>query len=241
MDLFKGTKTSFYINPYTTKQEKELLFLDPDEFEGDTIIDFALDILGVGKSVLSSMSLLDKKLLLLKFRSISVGDVVDINYTCVHCRRPQSGEISISNLVHPAKSTSEYVKDLGRMPLNEQDFQYNFLQNADDLPYLEAEKLYKDVGDYQTLVDFKKKVRCVFCGKESKISIEGTDFILSIMSETTLTSLYKCYHQLMYYGHWTKSDIDECIPFERTLFLGMLVETMQKNADKINKRQSLIR
>ena len=47
------------------------------------------------------------------------------------------------------------------------------------------------------------------------------------MSEDSLMTLYKSYNHLVFFGHYSKQDIDDMLPFERVIFIGLLNKTKE--------------
>ena len=67
------------IQPYNTEKEKDLLIMSSFEvYELDEI----LRVLEVDSDIIHSLSENEKKILLYKFREISVGDEITVKYKC---------------------------------------------------------------------------------------------------------------------------------------------------------------
>ena len=65
-----------------------------------------------------------------------------------------------------------------------------------------------------------------------RIARYGVDYIIEIMSDDTLMSLYKSYNFLIYFGHHTKEGVDSMYPFERSIFIGLLNKTKEDLEEK---------
>lgn len=231
---FNALSQKIYIEPYRTYQEKDLLLVPSyTDVNDDKVLDVALDILKISKDTLNKLSIDEKKALIYKFREISVGENFEIKYQCKHCKMPNSSEVSIANIIKKPIKKSDYVIDLHRLPINEQDLKHNFIKNIDKLDYEEYENILLNIKDYLTYYDFTVKVKCLSCKKENVLSIYNNQFILDMISDDSITSLYKNYHALIFYGKWGKNDIDNLYPFERQIFVELLNKTIEKHNKKV--------
>lgn len=48
------------------------------------------------------------------------------------------------------------------------------------------------------------------------------------MVESNLHSLYQWYNNMHYFGHYSLSDLDNMLPFERDIFFGLLSKTIDE-------------
>ena len=53
-------------------------------------------------------------------------------------------------------------------------------------------------------------------------------FVISSLSEDSLISLYKTISNLIFHGQYTKTDIDNMIPFERSIFVSLLETNLKE-------------
>ena len=232
---FSSMSQTIQVEPFRTYQEKDLLLVPSyTDIEDDSVLDIALDILKVPSKVLEQLSLDEKKALIYKFREVSVGETLEIKYKCQHCGTPGSSEVSISGIIHTPKKHSDKVRDLHRLPVDEVDLRHNFLTDT-DLDYEWYEDLLLNIKDYLTYYDFTVHPKCFACKKECTLSIKSNKFIFEMISDDSITSLYKNYHTLIYYGKWSKNDIDNLYPFERQIFIQLLNKTIEENNKKIRR------
>lgn len=233
---FKDFGYTIKIEPYTVAQEKELLFLDTyyPEYDDD-ILDAALDILKVDSKLYSKLSHDEKVILLYKYREVSVDEKFAIQCVCPSCKMPIETEIIITNIVKRAELKSDFVRDLKRLPENEEDFQNNFLINYEDLDIDTYENIYENISKYQTTNNFIRKFKCLSCSHESYINLNSNKMVISSLSESSIESIYNFYENLIFTGKWSKKDIDSLLPFERVIFSSLYNESVKKHNEAVEK------
>ena len=233
---FKDFGYTIKIEPYTVAQEKELLFLDTyyPEYDDD-ILDAALDILKVDSKIYSKLSHDEKVILLYKYREVSVDEKFAIKCVCPSCKMPIETEINITNIVKKAELKSDFVRDLKRLPENEEDFQNNFLINYEDLDIDTYENIYENISKYQTTNNFIRKFKCLSCGHEAYINLNSNKMVISSLSESSIESIYNFYENLIFTGKWSKKDIDSLLPFERVIFSSLYNESVKKHNEAVEK------
>ena len=233
---FKDFGYTIKIEPYTVAQEKELLFLDTYYPEyNDDILDAALDILKVDSKLYSKLSHDEKVILLYKYREVSVDEKFAIKCVCPSCKMPIETEINITNIVNKAELKSDFVRDLKRLPENEEDFQNNFLINYEDLDIDTYENIYENISKYQTTNNFIRKFKCLSCSHESYINLNSNKMVISSLSESSIESIYNFYENLIFTGKWSKKDIDSLLPFERVIFSSLYNESVKKHNEAVEK------
>lgn len=233
---FKDFGYTIKIEPYTVAQEKELLFLDTYYPEyNDDILDAALDILKLDSKLYSKLSHDEKVILLYKYREVSVDEKFAIRCVCPSCKMPIETEVSVTNIVKRAELKSEFVKDLKRLPENEEDFQNNFLTKYEDLDIDTYENIYENISKYQTTTDFIRKFKCLSCSHESYINLNSNKMVISSLSESSIESIYNFYENLIFTGKWSKQDIDSLLPFERVIFSSLYNESVKKHNEAVKK------
>lgn len=231
---FKDFGYTIKIEPYTVAQEKELLFLDTyyPEYDDD-ILDAALDILKLDSKIYSKLSHDEKVILLYKYREVSVDEKFAIQCVCSSCGMPIETEVSVSNIVNRAELKSEFVRDLKRLPEDEEDFQKNFLTKYEDLDIDIYENIYENISKYQTVNNFIRKFKCLSCSHESYIDLNSNKMVISSLSEASIESIYNFYENLIFTGKWSKKDIDSLLPFERVIFSSLYNESVKKHNEAV--------
>lgn len=222
---FKLGDKEFLLKPYTTSQEKEILLLSSfsvDDFDRIfEILDYKYD------GDLSELSDDEKKVLLYKFRDISVGDEVDIKFVCEHCKASNENKLEATNFVVSNIKNDDFIlkKNIPVTDENLHEFVPNV--NVDELDLQEFEDLKQNVKDNQISFNFIKTTKCLKCRAPKTFDMSDKKYIIEILSEDTLMTLYKTYNYMIYFGHYTKTDIDNMMPFERTILTGLLSKTKE--------------
>lgn len=215
-----GTK-KFLLEPYRTYQEKDILLASSF---GANDFDRIFEIIGFDyKGHLSDN---EKKAILYKYREISLGDEVDVKFKCDKCGQGNVGVLDASNFVIPSKRNDDDVKKLD-IPVQDSTLQRFVDFDVDELDIDEFEELKQRVQDNQISFDFIRKIKCMKCGTEKKFDLSSLEYIIEIMSDDTLMTLYKSYNFLIYFGHHSKKGIDSMYPFERSIFIGLLNKTKE--------------
>lgn len=213
---FKLFENTFFVKPYTTAQEKDILLWNsfgpenPDEIFD--ILNFNIDEYDLTED--------EKKILIYKFREVSLGDEVNIKYVCSECNTVNENVIEANNFVTNSIRNDDDVKKL-RIPVTDETLHKFVDVDVDELDIDEFETLKKRVKENQSTIDFKKECRCIKCGSKQKFNLGEYDFIFDIMSEDNLMSLYKNYSDLVVFGNYSKIDIDSMYPFERSILIGL--------------------
>ena len=233
---FRDFGYTIKIEPYTVAQEKELLFLETyyPQFDDD-ILDAAFDILKLDSKIYNKLSHDEKVILLYKYREISVDEKFALRCVCSACGMPIETEVSITNIVNVAQLKSELVKDLKRIPEDEEDFQKNFLTSYEDLDIDTYENIYENIAKYQTANNFLRKFRCMSCGHEAYIDLNSNKTVISSLSEASVESIYNFYENLIFTGKWSKRDIDSLLPFERVIFTSLYNESIKKHNEAVER------
>lgn len=207
------------IRPYNTAQEKELLLIPmyTNTFNEDTL-DSALEICGLKN--IQSFTLNEKLAILYKYREVSVSEDISVFNTCNKCGFKSDALINIRNIViNPTEHSENVIDDFSGIPK----------YNLDDEASISDYRSIKQSGDkYITKFDFIRPVKCLKCQHVVNVNLRDIRFAIDNMSEKSIEGLYKEYHLLTYFSHYTKQDIDSMYPFERDIFIGLLKETKQE-------------
>ena len=220
---FKARNHNITYQPYTSSQEKDILLGCSTGSSEE--VDMALSICNIKPKDINFLTFDEKLMLLLKLREVSVGDELPARYTCPHCNGPVETSIAISMLYKEPKKKSKWIKDPGKV---NPDIEECFIEGYNDLDYDKYLLLKNNINDYITTFDFNPEVTCPICGKTTRLNISGSKFILSNMSEESITSLYKSYASLTFNGHFTKIDIDSMYPFERMIFIAQVKQLIDE-------------
>ena len=219
---FSIGEKNFEIEAYNTSQEKEILLASSFDVQE---IDSIFEILNFKTD--EDLSEDEKKVILYKFREISLGDEIETKFVCDNCGQGNDGVIQANNFVVSGERNDEDIKKMF-IPFNEDNMQdYIDGVDIDDLDINEYEELKNRIKLNQPNIDFIKGCDCLKCGSTKHLDIGSTKYIIEIMSEDTLMTLYQSYNFLTYFGHYSKTDVDTMYPFERSIFIGLLTKTKE--------------
>lgn len=212
---------SYEIKAYNTSKEKEILLMHSfGVYDLRKILD-ALEFNGV-----DDLSEDEMKVLLYRHREISIGDEIDIKFKCDECGQGNDGKICTDNLVKKSERNDPDIKKIMR-PFREEYMQDYVNVDIDELDIIEYEKLKERIIANQDVISFIKTADCMKCGATKTFDIGNPKYIVEIMSEDSLMTLYKAYNFLNFFGDYTKTDIDNMYPFERNIFIGLLKKTKE--------------
>ena len=224
---YKYSGKVFRISPFNTLQEKDLLLLGTI---GDSNLDDALEICNIEEETIKSLTEDEKVAMLYKLREISVGDDLNLKFTCKHCNSGNENTLNIGEIVQSSNLSSKHIIDQFK-DLTDDNFQDFVDVIIDDLDIDEYESLLKEAKEGVTKFNFKKPIVCQKCGKENFVRINDPKFVIDNMSEDSVMSIYQIYNDLTFFGKYTKQDIDSLYPFERTI----LISLSNKTREDLNK------
>ena len=213
------------IKAYTTGIEKDLLIMS--SFENYNI-DFVLEVLGLDYETIEQLSENEKKVVLYKYREISVGDELNIKFKCIECNQQNESSIEIGNFLIPPERNDEDILKIDKVITDDNlsDFLLNKI-DVDELDIDEFEELKERARKNQKEFNFIKKCSCIKCKKENNFDVGDIKYIIESLSEDTLISMYRTYNDMTFFGKYTKQDVDSLYPFERTILIGLLNKTRE--------------
>lgn len=235
------------IEQYNTKQEKDILIMLMQTINHVhfNILDEAMKILNYEDELIKTLTDYEKRIILLKCRELSVGDDISFNFKCNSCNSVNNSIARVddffTNNVYTNRGPLKFKKfkivesyiDLDREDTNIETYLKNLdgspvdedvLDNMDSMEY---ENIYDEIKN--NTIKFKSKITGICSSCRNKIPINLSDrLIVENMSEDSIQSIYKTYSDLIYFGSYSKKDIDSLIPFERTIFVGMLNATKKE-------------
>ena len=213
------------IHPYDTEKEKDLLIMSSFEIYD---IDEILRVLGLEYSELEKLTENEKKVLLYKFREISVGDEINVKFKCTYCKAPNETSISCTDLIQNNHLDPDIkILDAEVTDDNIKEFLYIEQDEIDNLDLDEYEKLLDRIKRNQVKYNFVKKCTCMKCKQENSFYIGDIKYIIESLSEDTLMSIYRTYNDMCMFGNYNKRDIDSLYPFERTILIGLINKTRE--------------
>ena len=231
------------VKQYNTKQEKDILIMLMQNINHVhfNILDEALKIIDYSDELIASLTDNEKRIVLLKCRELSVGDDICFNFSCNKCKKINMATARVDDFFTNRIDADHKILELDDFKIVELygDVQCelnNYIVdkhgnniNDDDLDELDSvvyEDLFDEIKNH-TIKFTTEIVGYCSCGNNVKINLSDR-FVVENMSEDTIHSMYKTYSDLIYYGNYSKQDIDSLIPFERTIFVGMLNATKKE-------------
>ena len=211
----------FIVRPYRTHQEKDILL--SSSFD---VCDFNSigEILGFETE--HELSANEQRVILFKHREVSLGDEIDVKFTCPECGQGNDGVLGASEFVVPPERNDPGIRKI-ETPVTDENLQ-EFVPGREDvldLDVQEFEALKDRVRRNQVQFNFTKTALCLKCRAPKTFDLSSLKYIIDVMSDDTLMTLYKSYNYLIFFGHYTKDGIDGMYPFERSIFIGLLSKT----------------
>ena len=222
---FQLNSKKILIKPYTTETEKDLLIMSSFEIYD---MDEILRVLGLEENLIQELTENEKKVLLYKYREISIGDEITMKFKCSHCKQPNEGIIECKNFIEDEEINHKY-KQLDEIP-NDENLHLFVNMTEEELENLdldEYENLLKDVENSQIKYNFTKSCKCIKCKKDNVFDISNIKYILESLSEDTIMSIYRTYNDMCMFGNYNKKDIDSLYPFERIILIGLINKTRE--------------
>ena len=222
---FQLNSKKILIKPYTTETEKDLLIMSSFEIYD---IDEILRVLGLEENSIKELTVNEKKVLLYKYREISIGDEITMKFKCSHCKQPNEGIIECKIFIENEEINHKY-KQLDEIPNDENLHLFVNIskEELENLDLDEYENLLKDVENSQIKYNFMKSCKCIKCKKDNIFDISNIKYILESLSEDTIMSIYRTYNDMCMFGNYNKKDIDSLYPFERTILIGLINKTRE--------------
>ena len=173
---------TYWLSPYTSKQEKDMLIMKSFEVKD---LDKILDVLNFNYP--RDISETEKKVIIWKFREISLGNEVNIRYTCDNpsCKQTQETALIVSDFVVPGTRDDPGVKKLPYLvnDANISDFVNISSSVIDELDIKQYEKLLNTIKENQIKFNFTRDVKCLSCGAEKTFSLESIDYLIDSLSD----------------------------------------------------------
>ena len=214
------------IQPYNTEKEKDLLIMSSFEIYD---INEILRVLDVDMEIIDGLSLNEKKVLLYKFREISVGDEINVKFKCTECKAQNETVLSCTDLVEKNEYANPEIKILDEEVTDENIhlFINKSPEEIENLDIDEYEHLIEEIKRNQVKYNFVKSCNCIKCKTKNLFYIGDVKYIIESLSEDTLMSLYRTYNDMCMFGNYNKRDIDSLYPFERTILIGLINKTRE--------------
>ena len=214
------------LTPYNTIQERDILLYTSGVYELDALLEIVKDNISINEPfTLKSLSSAEKMLVLLELRHASVGEVFSFVKKCDKCAEKYELDVTFDNVIQEGN-----LKNYKGFVINEA-FSDEYEDYVDfDIDELDTD-VYDDLVEYinknKTKFNFTTTSYCVHCGNKSEVTLT-LKHLVENLSEDTLSNFYQTISSMVYYGHYSKLDIDSMLPFERSIYLSLLNEELKK-------------
>lgn len=240
---FKYGDRCWELETYRTYQEKEAIICSMGEVNEESL-DKILCIFKFPKKEIKNLSLDEKLAILYKYREISIGEKLDLTYTCKKCGRVEPFTIDATIVEEPiGNEYKKYFKDQYRN-VNDENFE-SFLDpsvNVDDLDLDFYQVLKNEVKNNVCSFNFIKTINCPVCKTENFINLRNISFCVKSLTEDSVSNFFQTYNDLVYYGHYSKLDIDSMYPYERKILKDLLSRTIEEiNKKRQEQNESILR
>lgn len=178
---------------------------------------------------IEKLSKIEKILLVWNIRALTLGDEFTVLYECPFCKRMTSSVVSIDNLCkfgyltkyNPFDST---ISELDFKKLNI-DFNSNLLE---DLDFDIFAKFCSNSEDFFNIYCEKTELECAYCKKIAYDNYLTYKNCMKFLSEDNFQSLTRWINDLVYYGHFNRSDILDMTPIQRHLHIEYFKQIKKK-------------
>lgn len=237
---FLATGESFEVSPITSKEEKAILEMQAIVQDPDEHLDEICKIYRVPANLPEDIKLAA----LLKIREISNGSDCNIKFKCQKCKNLSEARILLENVLdfsyditNDAYAHLKIEEPLGIF----RDFSLSeipgiFGCKLEDFQSLSELKLL-EISLKARIPKLKESLpcKCFMCGYDGKLKLDRA-FILKVLSEHSISSMYKAYHTLVING-FTKADVDGMLPFEREVHIGLIQQAIENIKEATGRNQ----
>jgi len=211
---------------YNTLIERDLLLYTSNDYEFETLMDLVKDNIIVSPPYsYEDLSYNEKLNILLELRNGSVGEVFSFIKKCDKCGEKYEAEVSFNNVIEEGTLSSYKGMKVTEAFSNDYNNYVDF--DIDELDIDLYDELIKYIDDNKTKFNFKTMSKCDHCGYENEIEIKESHLVENL-SDDTLSNFYQSISNMVYYGNYTKLDIDSMLPFERSIYLSLLNAEIKK-------------
>ena len=225
MKTIKYSNRVIELEPYDTKTERDLiLYVDN--------IDIALKILknNIHSNIpLEELSNAEKFNIILQLRNISIGEYFNFTCTCNQCDRTYDFEAIFLDTLSDYKPIPDF-KDIKINEAFSADYQDFVEEDLNEFDVMEYDKIIEHIDKHKNSFNFTNSTECPYCNTKGTISLTE-ETLLDNLSEDTINSYYENISGMVYFGHYSLSDINKMLPFERSIYLGLLNKNKKRQAE----------
>jgi hypothetical protein len=212
--------------PYNTLTERDILLYTSGEYDFESLMEIVKDNITFNSPhTYDELSYTEKLNILLELRNGSVGEVFSFIKKCDKCNNNYEADVSFNNVITEGKL--EKFEDIELYEAFSDNYQKYVDFNIDDLDIDVYDKLIDYIDKNKTKFNFITESKCIHCGHTNHIKLTEKHLVENL-SEDTLANFYQSIASMVYYGHYTKLDIDSMLPFERSIYLSIVNEEIKK-------------
>jgi len=213
--------------PYNTLTERDILLYTSGEYDFESLMDIVKDNIHINPPFTYDELTYNEKLnILLELKNGSVGEVFSFIKKCDKCGNKYETNVSFNNVLKEG-----HLEDFKGIKLKEA-FSDNYSDytelDIDELDIDVYDELIKYIDNNKTYFDFITETKCEHCGYINKLKLTEKHLVENL-SEDTLANFYQSISSMVYYGSYSKLDIDSMLPFERSIYLSLLNEEIKKS------------
>lgn len=231
------------IESYKTRDELEYLeylFIRDDLSYEDSILFLDTFLTNNGIEDVDKLTEIEKIILLLKIREISIGDELKVKYKCVHCGNAMDSSININNIIKLAEIYSKEICGL----FNKNDISELRVEDIVDKEYLEEldideyDNIQSNISKYIDTYDFTQTCKCSYCSKDNIFNLNNMKLLFSLLSDESFMSLSKLLYILVTQGKLTREDVLNMTPLQRVLEHGLIEEARKQLEEQMKSKST---
>lgn len=228
------------IESYKTRDELEYLeylFVRNDLSYEDSILFLDTFLTNNGIENVEELSEIEKIILLLKIREISIGDELKIKFKCSHCANAMESTININNIIKLSENNSKDIHGI----FDEQNINNLKIDDIVDSEYLEEldideyDNIQNNISKYIDTYNFTQACKCSYCSKDNIFNLDDKKLLFSFLSDESFISLSKLLYVLVTQGKLTREDALNMTPLQRMFEYGLIEEARKELEQKQNE------
>jgi len=226
LTILKYSDRYITLRPYNTEIERDLLLYTSDKYDLDIVLKLLKSRIE-SNVPMEELSYDEKLNIILNLRNISVGEAFSFICTCSSCSKKYDFDAHFIDTL----TDCEEIPPIHGIKFKEafsSDYQKYTETDLDELDVNIYDEVIEHLDKHKISFDFTCKSKCPFCNTEGIIRLTE-EHLISNLSDDTLSNFYQVISNMVYFGNYTLQDINQMLPFERSIYLGLLNKNL---ADK---------
>jgi len=213
------------LKPYNTAKERDILLYTSSDYDFNVLFDLVKDSISIKEPcTLEELTYLEKKYILLELRNISVGELFTFRKNCNKCKN----RFEFNSTFGEITGSSDFkYKDYKFHEAFSDDPQDYINVDLDELDVNEYDEILQEINSKKIKFNFNNTVECPHCKEQQTIILDESNLVINL-SEDTLTNYYKTISHMVFLCKFTKQDVDNMYPFERTIYVGIINDIYEK-------------